>query len=214
MILVLGLPDRCGSCGRQAPGLGSAVVIVRCTAKVLKLLRERPAIEVAPGDDDWYLNLLWIDGRKCLLLVHAATLFPIFAADVRASRLRPVGQWVAARVHEALEAERLPANTLGRLDPAACVITKTASRRVLGVMNDMAVHIEFATFDAGGLASLEADDLNRSLRRGLHSHGRDYATPFELAMERVHGDRDTARRLARHPHIDSHLHDVPNGGGD
>ena len=24
--------------------------------------------EVPPGDDDWYMNLLWIERRKCLLL--------------------------------------------------------------------------------------------------------------------------------------------------
>jgi hypothetical protein len=189
-------------------------VIVRCTAKVRKLLRERPAVDVRPGDDDWYLNLLWVDGRKCLLLVHATTLFPIFTADVRASQLRPVGQWVATRVHEELDAEQLPADSFGHLDPAACVITKTASRHVLGIMNDMGMHIEFATFDAGSLALLDADDLNRSLRRGLHSHGRGYATPLELALERVNGDRDTARHLARHSSIESRLDGISAGDDD
>jgi hypothetical protein len=189
-------------------------VIVRCTAKVLKLLRERPAPYVAPGNDDWYLNLLWVDGRKCLLLVHATTLFPVFAADVRTPQLRPVGQWVATRAHQELEAEHLPADILGHLDPAACVITTTASRRVLGVMNDMAVHIEYATIDAGSVALLDADELNHSLRRGLHSHERDYATPLELALERMHGDRETARRLARHPQIESRHADMPDGHSD
>jgi hypothetical protein len=117
-------------------------------------------------------------------------------------------------VLEELAAAHLPADILGRLDSAAGVITKTASRRVLGVMNDMAMHIELATFDAGGLALLDANVLNRSLRRGLHGHGRDYATPLELVLERVYGDRETARRLARHPRIESRLDDVPDGDSD
>jgi hypothetical protein len=29
--------------------------------------------EVPPADDDWYLNLLWIERQKCLLLTHTGT---------------------------------------------------------------------------------------------------------------------------------------------
>lgn len=39
--------------------------------------------ESPPSDDDWYLNLLWLDRRKCLLLAHAGTLFSVFVAGVR-----------------------------------------------------------------------------------------------------------------------------------
>jgi hypothetical protein len=129
--------------------LGSSLVIIRCTAKVLKLLGERPVADVEPGDDDWYLNLLWLGGRKCLLLVHATTLFPVFTADVRTAQLRPLGQWVTARVVPELLSEQLSPNALGTLNAADAVITKAASRRVLGVMNDMTLQIEFAASDAG-----------------------------------------------------------------
>lgn len=83
-------------------------MIIRCTAKVLKLLGERPATDVEAGDDDWYLNLLWFDGRECLLLVHATTLFPVFTADVRTDELRPLGPWVRMRVCQELDAEDMP----------------------------------------------------------------------------------------------------------
>src|SRR5437762_12970876 len=36
--------------------------------------------ELPPSDDEWYLNLLWIDRQKCLLLTHAGTLFSVFRA--------------------------------------------------------------------------------------------------------------------------------------
>src|SRR5207247_415481 len=39
-------------------------------------------------------NLLWLDRRKCLLLTHAGTLFPVFVADVRAADLRPPGSYI------------------------------------------------------------------------------------------------------------------------
>ncbi len=60
-------------------------MVIRCTAKVLKLLGRRPGslAELEPDDDDWYLNLLWFDRRKCLLLMHAGTAFSVFVPDVR-----------------------------------------------------------------------------------------------------------------------------------
>src|SRR3972149_2635576 len=45
----------------------------------------------APADDEWYLNLLWIERGKCLLLTHAGTLFRVFVADVRKADLLPIG---------------------------------------------------------------------------------------------------------------------------
>ena len=98
--------------------LGCRLVIIRCTAKVLKLLGGRPVADIEPGDDDWYLNLLWFGRRKCLLLVHASTLFPVFTADVRTSYLRPLAGWVSGRGLDELRAEHLPAEFWGRWMPA------------------------------------------------------------------------------------------------
>lgn len=165
-------------------------MIVRCTLKVLKLLGERPAADAEPGVDDWYLNLLWLDRRKCLLLVHATTLFPVFTADVRAAELRPLRHWIRQRVQLELDAEGLPADALGDLDTEEVVVTKTASRRMLGIMNDMAMHAEFAIYHAGGIAGLDVADLNRTLRRGLHTHGGDYARPLELALQHLREKRN------------------------
>lgn len=70
-------------------------MIVRCTAKARTLLGVRELAEVEPSDDDWYLNLLWFDRRKCLLLAHVGTLFPVFVADVRKADLTPLDLWLA-----------------------------------------------------------------------------------------------------------------------
>ncbi len=52
-------------------------VVLRCTAKMLNLLGigERELVTLAHTDEDWYANLIWLDGRKCLLPAHAGTLF-------------------------------------------------------------------------------------------------------------------------------------------
>jgi hypothetical protein len=88
--------------------------------------------------EDWYANLLWLSGRRCLLLTHAATLFTVFEADVRAADLRDPGRLVTGLISRELLREQLPADTFGRANPADVGLAKTADRSVLGCMNDMA----------------------------------------------------------------------------
>jgi len=64
-------------------------VVLRCTRRALNLLDgHRSLAKLPPSDDDWCLNLLWLDRGKCLLLTHAGTLFSVFVANVRAAGLR------------------------------------------------------------------------------------------------------------------------------
>ncbi|MGH3085325.1 MAG: DUF6933 domain-containing protein [Gaiellaceae bacterium] len=161
-------------------------MIVRCTAKLLNLLGKRTVTpgDAPPSDDDWYANLLWLDRRKCLLIVHAGTLFPIFVADVRVTELRPIGR-IADLLMAALLDEQLPIDALGRLDPDGVRVAKTASRHVLGVMNEMAFECGWHIGQAGGLWNIDADELNWRLRRGLHTKDGQYRVPLELVHERL-----------------------------
>jgi len=162
-------------------------MILRCTAKMLTLLDVRATAlpDVPPSDDDWYLNLLWIERRKCLLLTHAGTLFPVFVADVRKADLRPIGPYVVSLVEEHLRSEALAADTLGRLDPDDVHLAKTASRSVLGVMNDAALHARYRIEAIGGIDRSDTTFLNRFLRRALHNRAGDYVTPLDLVAQRL-----------------------------
>src|SRR4051794_8387894 len=127
---------------------------LRCTKKALALLKDS-ARELAgppPREDDWYMNLLWLDRRKRLLPPHPGTLFPVFVADVRAADLRPLGAYVVGIIEAELASENLSPDSLGRLDPNAVQVAKTASRSVLGFMNEMALFLEYAVADAGSLS--------------------------------------------------------------
>jgi hypothetical protein len=156
-------------------------VVVRCTKKMLDLLgRDVTLTEPAPSDDDWYLNLLWIDRQKCLLLTHSRTLFSVFRAGIRVADLRPLGDYVVEAIETELRAEQLPAGTFAQLDPTDVRIAKTASRSTLGYMKEMAFELEWSIASDGGLDRVDIDELNQALRRQLRSHGRDYARPIEL----------------------------------
>src|SRR2546422_11754533 len=93
-------------------------MILRGTVKMLTLLGVRAAAlpDLASSDDDWYLNLMWIERRKCLLLTHAGTLFPVFVADVRKADITPIGPYIVALVEEHLRSEGLAVDTFGPLD--------------------------------------------------------------------------------------------------
>jgi hypothetical protein len=68
------------------------MLVLRCTGRLLSTIggRSRQTLnsEAPASDADFYANLLWIDGRKCLLITHTGTLFWIFVSDV--SGLPPV----------------------------------------------------------------------------------------------------------------------------
>jgi hypothetical protein len=75
---------------------------------------------------------------------------------------------------------------LGALAPPS-VLAKTASRQMLGFMNEMARFAEYAIADAGGLAGCDIAELNRQ-RRMLHNRDGRYARPLDLVAERVGSD--------------------------
>ncbi len=146
-------------------------MILRCTAKLAALVG-RPSPEAAsraPNGDDWYANLVWIDGRKCLLVTHAGTLFSVFAPDVRAAQLRPLGRFVVPMIVAELALEGLGADSLGALDPDGAVIAKTTDRSVLGCMNDLAFLCERAAAYDGGLVKLDLASLHHFLHRNFNS---------------------------------------------
>ena len=69
---------------------------------MLAVIKPSQLADNAPDGEDWYANLLWLDGRKCLLLTHAATLFTVFEPDVRTAGLRDTGRLVAGLVEREL----------------------------------------------------------------------------------------------------------------
>ena len=88
-------------------------MVLRCTKKLLDVVRPGQVATPEPDSDDWYANLLFFERRKCLLLTHADTLFTIFVPDVRAAELRLTQRLVAGLIERELLAEALPPATFG-----------------------------------------------------------------------------------------------------
>lgn len=161
-------------------------MLLRCTARLLKLIGGRggPLVDTPPGHDDWYANVLTIERRKCLLMVHADTLFALLDTDLRVAQFNDLGTYVATLVVDALASEGLAGSALGPTDPTGVRLAKTASRSVLGHLNEMAFEVEHAVATSGGLQRTDVADVNRRLRRGLHGRDGGYVVPLELAAAR------------------------------
>src|SRR6266542_3934033 len=136
--------------------------------------------ELPPSDDDWYLNLVWIERQKCLLLIHAGTLFSVFRVGVHVADLRPLGSYLVEAIEAELRAEGLPADTFPELEPDSVRLAKTASRSILGFMTEMAFELGWIITDKGGLRRSDINALNHALHRMLWNRG-DYVRPIELA---------------------------------
>jgi hypothetical protein len=157
-------------------------MLLRCTTKMLGLLGVRAAAlaEVLAAESDWYVNLLWIERRKCLLLTHAGTLFPIFVADIRKADLVPIGPYVVNLIEEELRSEGFAPDVLGRLDADYVHLARTGSRSILGVMNNAALLARYRIDAMGGLDRTYVNVVNRFLRRTPHQRDGQYVTPVEL----------------------------------
>jgi hypothetical protein len=161
--------------------------MLRCTAKVLALLRvSEPAIGEA-CQQDWYAHLIWIDRRKCLLVTHAGTLFSVFMPNVTAAGL-PDRPPVVSAIQAALHAEHLPIDTLGELDPRQVTVAKTADRRILGTINDLAFTTEHVIATTGGLAHCDINALHHGLHRTINSIT-GYIPPIDLVTASHQGQR-------------------------
>ena len=116
------------------------------------------------GDDDWYLNLLWFDRRKCLLVTHAGFLVSQFSCRMYANRPRPDRPFLVQAITAALYDETLPP-TCSVFSTPPDRIAKTASRRVLGIMNDIAYHLDFMLDRYGSVLDVDVITVNRQLQR-------------------------------------------------
>jgi hypothetical protein len=172
------------------------MLLLRCTGRLLSIIggRSGPTLNSqAPASDaDFYANLLWIDGRKCLLITHARTLFSVFVSDIRAADLRPIGAFIVPAISDALASEGLSKETFGHLDADEVELAKTASRSVLGSMNDLAFQCEMRVLDDGGARQVDLHKLNSEIRR-IPMGSLGYAFPIELARAAQPGPNDVSR---------------------
>jgi len=160
-------------------------VILRCTSRMLDVIGGKPEIvDVEPSVDDWYANVVYIDGKKCILLVHDGTLFSSLTLNVGVGLLRPIAGYVYSQIVQALESEGFPPDALGDVDYRQIRLARTRSRSLLGSMNDMVIMARHVIRTEGGLEQCDVARLNHLLHNTPNG-ARGFATPLELVCRRL-----------------------------
>lgn len=118
--------------------------ILRCTQKLQARLGAAPEHGLAPSDTvlgDWYANLIRVGRSQIVIAVSEKTLLPVVVPAREARTL-------VTRIGDALEPMLLsmgiPAQEVltERSAMSSWTIGKTASRRILGSLNDLAFQLE------------------------------------------------------------------------
>lgn len=165
-------------CGRGLGWQDAPVYTLRCTGKLLRRLgpvtevsREAPTTALG----DWYGTLIHAPRMQLVLLVSERTLLPVL---VLAREARTLAERFPLSLARILAELKVPLATIDREVEAmrASTIGKTASRQVLGSMNDFhrmltyqpwppvsltAVSLELARAPCGPIGMQSPDDLTR-----------------------------------------------------
>jgi hypothetical protein len=120
------------------------MLIVRCTARLFGRLKVKPQQEPRPSTTklgDWYATILSMRPAHLVLLVNDSTRL---AAVLPARELSSLAKRIPEAIAEVLRELGAPADVIAeeRRAMAEIAFAKTASRSVLGTMNDFVFHME------------------------------------------------------------------------
>ena len=145
------------------------MAIIRCTAKLLNELGTNQLTE--PGQSpslwDWHANLLRIERKKWVLFTNDQTLYSFFVRFVKRPPPPEFVEIFRLGLFKSLMGEGFadPLVEYALRDHRNVVIAKTASRSVLGSMNDLAFQLKCLIETMGGLTRADLSEVNRKLNR-------------------------------------------------
>jgi hypothetical protein len=120
------------------------VFVLRCTHKLLDRLNATPDLESVPPDTvlgNWYASLIRIGRIQVVLAGSERSLLPVVVA---AQESRALVQWLCEALEPMLTTIGVPADesTAERGAMRHWAVGKTANRRVLGSLNDLAFQLQ------------------------------------------------------------------------
>ena len=164
--------------------------IIHCTQKLLKEL-DVPIIEpdMTPLDSqclgNWYANLIRIDRKKCLLFTNEKTLYSFLIPHVKKANLKNIVDEFMINLSFNLQYEGFSLDVIAKVMQEYNEIdfAKTASRKVLGSMNELAFYYEVLIMGKEGLGNVKILELNHSINRTIMGAIK-YGHPIE-ALKKV-----------------------------
>jgi hypothetical protein len=149
-----------------------------------------PLIDI-PADTEglgnWYANLIRIDRKKCLLFTNEKTLYSFLIPNVKKATLKNIVDEFRVNVSFNLQSERFSLDIINKAmqEYSEIGFAKTASRQVLGSMNQIAFEYEIRVQMKEGLGNIRILETNRDMNKTLRTmlEGKKYFYPIEALME-------------------------------
>ncbi|MBM4135671.1 MAG: hypothetical protein FJ241_02450 [Nitrospira sp.] len=148
--------------------------IIHCTRKLLKEL-DVPLVEPdkvplpTEGLGNWYANLLRIDRRKCLLFTNEKSLYTFLIPKVLKANLKSMEQEFLIHLSYNLQSEGFGLDVINRVmqEYQEVGFAKTASKKVLGSMNQLTFEYEVLIEQKEGMENIRLLDLNKHINRTI-----------------------------------------------
>jgi hypothetical protein len=170
----------------------------RCTAKVQKELGIIPSelVEVKPGDSllgNWYVNLFTVDRRKTFIFVNEKTLLSFIIFGIKKSNVKKTPEIFLRGIDQLLTIEGFDIGKINRVFKGyeSYEFTKTASKSIIGNMNDLVELYKHSIIYDGGFKYVDIGELilriNRTPQKNL-----GWSNSIEMVKELLDGVSDQA----------------------
>jgi hypothetical protein len=168
----------------MATNLRLSMVTLRCTKKLCKYLDVNPAnnIELPTTElGDWYGNLVPTSSGDLILFISERSLLTVAIPVWESDNLVPLFRLRIANLLGLIGVNpKIIANELRHYNQVN--YGKTASRRILGSLNDFTWHYQFKAEKAKGKSDLSLSNVELEMSQ-MPCKPIDYRSPSEVAIE-------------------------------
>jgi hypothetical protein len=162
----------------------SALVILRCTKRLLKALDITPTDAVALSTHvlgEWYAHLIETAAGDLVVFANARTLLSVALPAAALPQLIPL---FAVRVYNLLRIIGVPKKSAAQEISMYrdALFTRTADRSVLGSLNEIARYYQYVAETSGPDEPLNLQQVELTLSRYLHKP-LEYSHPADIAVD-------------------------------
>ena len=146
-------------------------------------LKKGDLSENEPGESylgSWHANLIYIDGKKCLLFVNDKTLFNFIVPDIPRAQIRELSNIFKVTLECVLSDEDTPERVKAQIMSEYELIqyANTRSKSILGSMNELAFYYKYYIQSEGGVHSYAVPGIIKKLNR-VRMGTLEYVSPIK-----------------------------------
>jgi len=139
-------------------------MILRCTRKLIKIFNLPIGEDIISDDNifsEWYANLIYIEGKKCILFTESKTLYSILLPNIKKSDVSNIINLFYNQLHNSLISIGIREELIIKMFPKPLEIyySKTQSMKILGSMNEYAFQYKYYILERGGIKCANIDQI-------------------------------------------------------